>query len=268
MIDISAIQSALCEFGIDGWLLYDFRGSNVLVQRVLGLAPSEIGSRRYAYCIPARGEPRKLVHRIEAGALAGLPGSKTVYLRWQEFEAGLGQLLAVLKRVAMEYSPHNAIPYVSRVDAGTIELVKKLGVEVVSSGDLIQVFEAAWDDEQERSHFDAAVLTDAAYTRAWRFIADAVRRRTAVDEVAVQAEILKHFAENGRGNSPVFVEPYQLRILGEIAHALVVGFFGIGEQPAEVREPKPASGIVWIAIGVGILVMSSVMRSPPQCTLL
>ncbi len=176
MIDISAIQTALNDFGIDGWLLYDFRGSNVLAQRVLGLAPSEVGSRRYAYCIPARGEPRKLVHRIEEGALSALPGSKTVYLRWQEFEKGLGHLVSGLKRVAMEYSPDNAIPYVSRVDAGTIELVKKLGVEIISSGDLIQVFEAAWDGEQEKSHFDAAVQTDAAYTRAWRFIAEAVRR--------------------------------------------------------------------------------------------
>jgi Xaa-Pro dipeptidase len=196
MLDISAIQSALAEFGIDGWLLYDFRGSNVLAQRVLGLSPSEISTRRYAYAIPARGEPRKLVHRIEAGALAALPGSKTVYLRWQEFEDGLRTLVAGFKRVAMEYSHENAIPYVSRVDAGTIELVRRLGVEVVSSGDLIQLFEAAWDDEQERSHFDAAVHTNAAYGRAWRFIADAVRRGSPVNELAVQAEILKHFEEN------------------------------------------------------------------------
>jgi Xaa-Pro aminopeptidase len=197
MIDVPAIQAALAEFGIDGWLLYDFRGSNILAQRVLGLAPSEIGTRRYAYCIPARGEPRKLVHRIEEGALSQLPGTKAVYLRWQEFEGGLGKLVAGLKRVAMEYSALNAIPYVSRVDSGTIELVKKLGVEVISSGDLIQVFEAAWDDEQERSHFAAAVHTDAAYARAWRFIAEAVRGKKMVDELAVQAEILKHFAENG-----------------------------------------------------------------------
>jgi Xaa-Pro dipeptidase len=196
MIDVPAIQSALRDFGIDGWLLYDFRGSNVLAQRVLGLAPSEVGTRRYAYCIPARGEPRKLVHRIESSALSNLPGSKVVYLKWQEFEAGLGQLVSGLKRVAMEYSPHNGIPYVSRVDAGTIELVKECGVEVVSSGDLIQVFEAAWDDEQERSHFDAATLTDAAYARAWRFIADAIRSKKTIDELAVQAEILRHFEEH------------------------------------------------------------------------
>jgi Xaa-Pro aminopeptidase len=195
-MNIPAIQSALGEFGIDGWLLYDFRGSNILAQRVLGLVPGGVSSRRYAYCIPARGEPRKLVHRIEAEALSGLPGSKTVYLKWQEFEAGLATLLSGLKTVAMEYSPHNAIPYVSRVDAGTIELVKRLGVEVVSSGDLIQVFEAAWNDDQERSHFEAAVQTDAAYARAWRFIAEAVRAKRSIDEVAVQSEILKHFGEN------------------------------------------------------------------------
>jgi Xaa-Pro dipeptidase len=196
MIDVSAIQAALREFGIDGWLLYDFRGSNVLAQRVLGLAASDVGSRRYAYCVPAHGEPRKLVHRIESGALSALPGSKTVYLRWQEFEEGLGQLVSGLKRVAMEYSSQNAIPYISRVDAGTVELVSKRGVAVVSSGDLIQVFEAAWDEEQERSHFDATVQTVAAYDRAWRFIAEAVGRGTAVDELKVQAEILKHFDEH------------------------------------------------------------------------
>jgi Xaa-Pro dipeptidase len=196
MIDVSAIQSALRDFGIDGWLLYDFRGSNVLAQRVLGLAPSEVGTRRYAYCIPAQGEPRKLVHRIEPGALSELPGSKTVYLRWQEFEQGLAGLVSGLKRVAMEYSPQNAIPYISRVDAGTVELLKKAGVEVVASGDLIQVFEAAWDEEQERSHFDATVHTVAAYDRAWRFIGESVRRGTAIDELRVQAEILKHFDEH------------------------------------------------------------------------
>ena len=197
MIDIAAIQAALREFGFDGWLLCDFRGSNVLAQRVLGLSPGDVGSRRYFCCIPARGEPRKLVHRIESAALDQIPGSKTVYLRWQELEAGLRQLVEGLSTVAMEYSPRNAIPYVSRVDAGTVELVKSFGVDVVSSGDLIQLFEAAWDDEQERSHFEAAVHTDSAYARAWRFIAQRVRQEGCVDEREVQAEILKHFDEQG-----------------------------------------------------------------------
>jgi Xaa-Pro aminopeptidase len=196
-MNVSAIQAALREFGFDGWLLCDFRGSNVLAQRVLGIEPGEAGSRRYFCCIPAEGEPRKLLHRIESGALAKIPGSKTVYLRWQELEAGIRGLVAGLKTVAMEYSPRNAIPYVSRVDAGTVELVRSFGVEVVSSGDLIQLFEAAWDDDQERSHFEAAVHTDSAYTRAWRFIAERIGRDGSVEEREVQAEILKHFEENG-----------------------------------------------------------------------
>jgi len=197
MIDVAAIQAAVREFGFDGWLLCDFRGSNVLAQRVLGLSPGDVGSRRYFCCIPAHEEPRKLVHRIESAALDQIPGSKTVYLRWQELEAGLRQLVEGLSTVAMEYSPRNAIPYVSRVDAGTVELVKSFGVDVVSSGDLIQLFEAAWDDEQERSHFEAAVHTDSAYARAWRFIAQRVRQEGCVDEREVQAEILKHFDEQG-----------------------------------------------------------------------
>jgi Xaa-Pro aminopeptidase len=197
MIDIAAIQAAIREFGFDGWLLCDFRGSNVLAQRVLGLAPGDVGTRRYFCCIPANGEPRKLVHRIESAALSQIPGSKTVYLRWQELEAGVRQLVEGLSTVAMEYSPRNAIPYVSRVDAGTVELVRSFGVDVVSSGDLIQLFEAAWDDEQERSHFEAAVHTDSAYARAWRFIAQRIGQKGCVDEREVQAEILKHFDEQG-----------------------------------------------------------------------
>jgi Xaa-Pro aminopeptidase len=196
MIDVSAIQAALREFGFDGWLLCDFRGSNVLAERVLGLTPGDVGSRRYFCCIPAHGEPRKLVHRIESRALSDIPGSKTVYLRWQELEAGLGGLVEGLSTVAMEYSPRNAIPYVSRVDAGIVELVRSFGVNVVSSGDLIQLFEAVWDDDQERSHFAAAVHTDSAYDRAWRFIADHIEQKGSVDECAVQAEIMRHFAEH------------------------------------------------------------------------
>ncbi len=196
MIDVPAIQAALRQFGFDGWLLCDFRGSNVLAQRILGLAPADVGSRRYFYSIPAQGEPRKLVHRIETGALDHVPGPKTVYLRWQDLEAGLRQLVAGMKTVAMEYSPRNGIPYISRVDAGTIEIVRGLNVEIVSSGDLIQLFEAAWDDEQERSHFEAAVHTDSAYARAWRFIAARVRETGSVEESEVQADIMKHFAEH------------------------------------------------------------------------
>lgn len=197
MFDLKAVQGALVEFGFDGWLLFDFRGSNLLARRVLDLADRPITSRRFAYCIPARGEPRKLVHRIETGVLDHLPGEKTIYLRWQDFEAGIGTLLGGLKRVALEYSPRNGNPYVSRVDAGLVELVRSFGAEPSSSGDLIQLFEATWDDDQWRMHREAAVHTDSAYARVWKFIAEGVRAGRSITERIVQQEIERHFAEHG-----------------------------------------------------------------------
>ena len=197
MFDVSAIQQALRQFGFDGWLLYDFRGSNVLARRVLGMGEMPVTSRRFFYCIPANGEPKRLVHRIETGAIDHLPGSKTVYLKWQELEAGIASLVGGMKRVAMEYSPRNGNPYVSRVDAGTVELVKSLGVEVASSGDLIQLFEAAWDDDQIRMHFEAEKVTNSAYDIAWKFIADEIRSHGETSEVAVQQTIMDHFARYG-----------------------------------------------------------------------
>lgn len=197
MFDLSAIQAALRQFQLDGWLIYDFRGLNVLARRIVQLPADQMGSRRWFYFIPASGQPQKLVHRIESGALDHLPGEKTVYLKWQELEAGVGKLVRGAKRVAMEYSPRNAIPYVSRVDAGTVELVRSFGMEIVSSGDLIQQFEAVWDDEQIAMHLAAAVHTDAAYGKAWKFIAEQVASRGGVSETEVQALIMRHFAENG-----------------------------------------------------------------------
>lgn len=197
MLDLPAIQSALREFGLDGWLLYDFRGINVLAQRVLGLTAETTGSRRYLYCVPAEGEPRKLVHRIESRALEHLPGEKSVYLRWQELESGVAKLVAGMQRVAMEYSPRNANPYISRVDAGTVELVRSCGVEVVPSGDLIQMFEATLDNEQWELHLEAARHTSAAFDLAWKLIAERVRSRGSVEEAAVRDAIMEHFARNG-----------------------------------------------------------------------
>jgi Xaa-Pro aminopeptidase len=197
MFDLAKVQAALGQFGLDGWLMFDFRGSNPLARRIVGFRDDQMGSRRWLYFVPAKGEPRKLVHRIESGALDHVPGSKTVYLRWQELEAGVQKLVQGAKRVAMEYSPRNANPYVSRVDAGTVELVRSYGVEVVSSGDLIQQFEATWDDEQIEMHLAAARVTDAAYAKAWRFIAEEVRRGKSPKETEVQALIMRHFKENG-----------------------------------------------------------------------
>src|SRR5262249_47574179 len=135
MFDLDAIQAALQEFGLDGWLLYDFRGNNLPGRRVLDLEGKPAGTRRVLYAIPARGAPRKLVHRIEPGALEHLPGERRIYTRWQEWEAGVAEFVAGLSRVAMEYAPRGNNPYVARVDAGTVELVRAGGPEIVSSGD-------------------------------------------------------------------------------------------------------------------------------------
>jgi len=197
MFDLRAIQAALLEFRLDGWLLYDFRGSNPLARRILDLDGRPVGSRRFGYLVPARGEPRKLVHRIESGALDHLPGERRIYLRWQELEVGVAALVSGLRRVAMEYSPRNANPYVSRVDAGTVELVRGCEVEVVSSGDLIQQFEATWDDDQWRMHVEADGHTRSAYGVAWGLIAERTRAGGTILETEVQAAILEHFERHG-----------------------------------------------------------------------
>ena len=196
MFDLNAIQSALRELGFDAWLFYDFRGNNPVARSVLKLEGG-MNSRRFMYLVPANGEPRKLVHRIEAGALDALPGDKSVYLTWQELEAGVRELVSGYRKIAMEYSPKNAIPYVSIVDAGTIELVKSAGVELVSSGDLIQIFDAAWSDEVWQMHLEADKHTQSAYDVAWKMMAEGVRKKKPVREVDVQKAIMDHFAKHG-----------------------------------------------------------------------
>jgi Xaa-Pro dipeptidase len=197
MFDLDAIQAALREFGLDGWLIYDFRGSNLPGRRILGLADKTKLTRRFLYAIAAWGTPRKLVHRIEPGALDHLPGERHVYTRWQEWEAEVGAAVAGLGRVAMEYAPRGGNPYVGRVDAGTVELVRAGGAEVVSSGDLVQLFEAAWDAEQWAMHREAERYTRSAYERAWGLIAERTAEGSSVGEVEVQAAILDHFNEFG-----------------------------------------------------------------------
>lgn len=193
MFDLAAIQAQLKEFGVDGWLLGDFRGSNQPARRILGLEGVPPGSRRYYYMIPAQGTPRKLAHAIEPRALDHLPGDKVVYRSWREMEAGLSTMLSGARRVAMEYAPGLSNPYVSRTDAGTVEFVRSRGVEVVSSGDLVQLFEATWDDEQWAMHREAEAATTSAFEMAWALIAERTRGGGKVRETEVQAAILEHF---------------------------------------------------------------------------
>lgn len=195
--DLPAIQAAIAQFGFDGWLLYDFRGMNVLALRVLGIPESEAKSRRFFYYIPASGAPQKLVHRIETGALDHLPGDKHVYLQWQQLHEGLAKIVGAAKRIAMEYSPNNANPYVSRVDGGTIELVKSLGPEIGSSGNLIQFFEAVWSEQQWELHLQADKLNQAAFAMAWKMIADHVSAGQPLREMDVQNRVMQYYADNG-----------------------------------------------------------------------
>jgi Xaa-Pro aminopeptidase len=219
----------LRELGYDAWLLYDFRGSNPLARRVLGLDEKAINSRRFFYLIPANGAPRKLLHRIETFVLDSLPGDKVVYLRWEELEKGIKELVSPFKRVAMEYSPKNAIPYVSHVDAGTIELVKGAGVEVVSSGDLITVFEATWDDAQWKMHLEADQHTQSGYDVAWKLIAERVRAGKSLREVEVQKAIMDHFARNK-------MTTYHPPIVGVGPHSGDPHYEPVPLKDAEIKE--------------------------------
>lgn len=197
MFNLGAVQAALQQAGLDGWLLYDFRNLNILARRLADIGDNVFLSRRWFYFVPAKGEPRKLVHRIEPHSLDHLPGSAQQYLRWQELEAGVQSLVQGSRKVAMEYVARNANPYVSRVDAGTIELVRSFGIEIVPSGDLIQLFEACWSDEQWQMHLEAAKHTRSAYDKAFGFIASRTRNGGQVMETEVQKCIMDHFAATG-----------------------------------------------------------------------
>src|SRR5688572_5252566 len=178
-LDIPAIQRALRESGLDGWLLYDFHGSNPIATRLSGVdRGAHLTTRRWYYLIPKDGEPRGLVHAIERHNLDPLPGQKQVYAGREQLEAELTGLLAGITRVAMEYSPGCAIPYVSRVDAGTAEAVRSRGVDIVSSGDLVQAFEAVWTPEQLETHRIASLALYRIKDKAFAAAAAAVRAGT------------------------------------------------------------------------------------------
>lgn len=161
--------------GLDGWLFYDHHYRDPLAYRILGLGEGMHVTRRWFYYIPAEGAPRKLVHRIESGRLDSLPGDTEVYSSWQELEAGLARMLVGARRVAMQYSPRNAIMYVAMVDAGTVDLLRSMGVDVVSSADLVSRFEAVLTDEQIETHFEAQRRLDDVLLAGWEHLRGLVR---------------------------------------------------------------------------------------------
>jgi Xaa-Pro dipeptidase len=198
-LDVASVQAALAAEGLDGWLLYDFRGLNPIAADVTAVARQggHLATRRWYYLIPKTGEPRALVHAIERASLAHLPGTTTLYSGREQLESELRRLLTGLHRVAMEYSPLCAIPYVARVDAGTVELVRRAGVEVASSADLVQRFSATWHDAEIRSHLDAAERLHRVKDRAFDAIAGRVRSGERTTEYDIQQLMAGWFADEG-----------------------------------------------------------------------
>jgi len=197
-LDIGAVQRALKAEGVDAWLLYDFQGSNPVSYRLAGMGGAgHLATRRWFYLIPQSGEPRALVHAIERHNLDHLPGTKLVYAGRAQLQSGLTKILTGIKRVAMEYSPNCAIPYVSRVDAGTIELVRAIGAEVVSSGDLIQQFEARWSEAAIATHRTASEKLYRIKDNAFEEVARRLRDGIATTEYDIQQKMVGWFTEEG-----------------------------------------------------------------------
>jgi len=195
-IDIRGMQSDLREAKLGGWLFYDFRGRDPIAHRVLQL-PAGMRTRRWFYFVPAKGAARKLVHKIEAESLAALPGETLYYASREELKKNLSKMLRGAKKVAMQYSPKNAIPYVAMVDAGTVELVRSAGRKVVSSADLVQKYEACWSAAQLESHCAAGEAIDLIVRGAFQHAAECVRNQKALTEYDLKIWILREFAAAG-----------------------------------------------------------------------
>ncbi|HEV8128735.1 MAG TPA: M24 family metallopeptidase, partial [Candidatus Eisenbacteria bacterium] len=208
---VARMQAAVREEGLAAWLLFDFHGTNPIARAILDmdLAPNAAKtSRRWFYLVPASGEPRKLVHRIEPHALDHLPGNATVYLKWNELDRGVADLVrgavadhgrssGTAPAIAMEYSPSARLPYVSRVDAGTVELVRAAGAQVVSSADLAQRFDGVLDPEARRDHLRTATILNGVIAAAFERAREGARRGPALTEVSLQRFLMERMAAEG-----------------------------------------------------------------------
>lgn len=194
---VREIQEALTAEGIDGWLLADFHNRDGISCRVLGLEEGKFTSRRWFYFVPASGVPTRIVHSVEAGKLDSLPGRKIVYLPWQGLHQALQETVGPCARVAMQYSPNNAIPYIDLADPGIVELITSFGVEVVSSANLVQRFEACLSPEQMETHFQAATPVQTIKDQAFALVAETLGRGETLTEWQVQQFIIRRFEEEG-----------------------------------------------------------------------
>ena len=194
---IEEIQSALREEHLDGWLFFDHHQRDPLAYRILNLNPTHVATRRWYYFIPAQGDPKGLVHAIESFALAGLPGDIRKYSSWNGQVEGLQRLLAGCRKIAMQYSPNCAIPYVSLVDGGTLELVRGAGVEIATSANLVQLFEARWTAEQLELHLEAGRRVDRIRAEAFQTIGNALASNQTITEWDVNRFIRAGFEKSG-----------------------------------------------------------------------
>ncbi|MEO7028288.1 MAG: M24 family metallopeptidase [Acidobacteriaceae bacterium] len=196
-MNLSTLQTALRNANLDGWLFYDHHHRDPIAYRILGLDENSFVSRRWYYFVPANGEPQKLVHRIESLKLDALPGAKHAYSSWQELERELEAMLTGARKIAMQYSPRNAIMYVSMVDAGTVEVLRAMGKEVVSSADLVSQFEAVLTEDQIATHYAAQAKLDGVLAAGWKRIGEAVRAGTPIGEHDVVQFLLRGMEQEG-----------------------------------------------------------------------
>ncbi|MEQ1763927.1 MAG: M24 family metallopeptidase [Pyrinomonadaceae bacterium] len=250
---IVEIQAALKQQGVDGWLFYDFRGSDILIPRILKTERLG-GSRRWFYYVPATGEPVKVVHAIEPDQIDLLPGKKLIYREWgllkKQVETAVG---GKGKRIVMQYSPNNDVPYISRVDAGTIEMVKSLGVRVETSADLVQQFEAVWTDEQLQMHTEAATKMQRVILEAFAEIKRRINADIPTTENDVQQFMMKRYEEEGMNPSPMIVavnanaaSPHYFPRAGK-GSPIKRGDLVLIDTVTKVKKPKaPAADLTWM----------------------
>jgi Xaa-Pro aminopeptidase len=196
-MNLAEIQAALQEEGLDGWLFFDHHRRDPLAYRVLNFTPNSILSRRWYYFVPAHGDPRGLVHKIEAQTLEELPGPMSTYAGWNEMVDGVRKIMGSAKRIAMQYSPNCAVPYVAMVDAGTVELVRSLGVEIATSANMVQYFESRWSKVQLESHLEAGRRVDRVRREAFERVGEKLRASERVTEWDIQQFIAGRFRDEG-----------------------------------------------------------------------
>jgi Xaa-Pro aminopeptidase len=194
---IQDVQSHLVKGKINGWLLYDFQCINPLARKFLQIPPEELTTRRFFYWIPARGEPVKILHRIEPHVLSHLPGKECFYLAWQQLHEQLKTTLQGVKTLAMEYSPNQAIPTLSKVDGGLIDLIRSFSIEVVSSATFLQYYTCVLDEEQLQLHEEAAIFLDHVVAQAWDKIRAALVAKQSINEYQVRMFIAEQMEKNG-----------------------------------------------------------------------